>query len=91
MRRKPGSPFSCALPAASLQDADEECDPEGGASQLATVSFSQLYDALGRGLTNDRSVLLLYALLYGCQRFQVWTPAARSLATKSLSAVLDTS
>ena len=35
------------------------------------MSFPRLYDALARGLSNDRSVLLLYALLYGCQPFQV--------------------
>ena len=62
----------------AMQDADGGSDPEAGASQQATVPFSQLYDALGRGLTNDRSVLLLYALLYGCQPFQVMPmPAAR--------------
>jgi len=54
-----------------VQDADETVDPEGGASQQARLSFPRLYDALAPGLSNDRSVLLLYALLYGCQPFQV--------------------
>ena len=53
------------------QDADETTDAEGGASREARLSYSRLYDALARGLANDRSVLLLYALLYGCQPFQV--------------------
>lgn len=55
----------------AVQDAAETDDPEGGASQQARLSFPRLYDALARDLTNDRSVLLLYALLYGCQPFQV--------------------
>lgn len=28
-----------------------------------------LFDALGGGLTSERAVLLLYALLHGCARF----------------------
>ena len=67
-----------ALPGVCVQDADGGSDPEGGATQQATVSFPQLYDALGRGLTNDRSVLLLYALLYDCQSFQVRDAAGGS-------------
>jgi hypothetical protein len=72
-----------------VQDADGGNDPEAGASQQAAVPFSQLYDALGKGLTNDRSVLLLYALLYGCQPFQVSTQLARCFP-KSLMSVIGT-
>ena len=56
-----------------LQDADDRGgDAESGSvGNQATVSFSQLYEALGKGLTTERSVLLLYALLYGCPPFRV--------------------
>ena len=34
------------------------------------MPFSQLYDALGAGLNQEPSVLLLYVLLHKCHRFQ---------------------
>lgn len=37
----------------------------------APVSFSALYNTLGRRLGSERSVLLLYLLLHGCRPFQV--------------------
>ena len=60
-------------PSTVTQDADDRGeDAEDGLDRSrATVSFSALYDALGRGLTNERSVLLLYALLYGSLPFRV--------------------
>lgn len=62
------------------QDADDRgTDAESGLGQVsaqqAVVPFSALYNALGRRLATERgaerSVLLLYLLLHGCQAFQV--------------------
>lgn len=58
------------------QDMDDRgTDAESGlgaaAAGEASVSFSGLYNSLGRRLVNERSVLLLYLLLHGCQTFQV--------------------
>lgn len=36
----------------------------------AATSYARLYEALGAALTSERTVLLLYALLHGCPRFQ---------------------
>ena len=38
-----------------------------------------LYDALGAGLTSERAVLLLYALLHGCPRFHEYCLVRRGL------------
>ena len=59
-----------------LQDADDRGgDAEAGQGAAtdseAVVSFSALYDALGRRLAGEGSVLLLYLLLHGCRHFQV--------------------
>lgn len=40
-------------------------------SAEAVVSLSGLYNKLGQRLVNERSVMLLYLLLHGCQTFQV--------------------
>lgn len=70
-----------------LQDADDRgTDAESGLGQVseaeAAVPFSALYVALGRRLATERgaerSVLLLYLLLHGCQTFQVSDGAGRA-------------
>lgn len=58
-----------------LQDSEDTgTDAESGRglakSGTSAVSFSQLYNALGAGLNQDASVLLLYVLLHKCHRFQ---------------------
>ena len=59
-----------------MQDADEassEAAAEAGFSggnALAAVSYSALYQALGRRLGNERTVLLLYDALHTCVYFQ---------------------
>ncbi len=40
-----------------------------GVSGDAAVPYGALFDALGRTLSNERAVLLLYALLHGSSRF----------------------
>jgi hypothetical protein len=60
---------------AGEQDADDastEEAAEGGRGSWRrgpALSYAMLYDALARGLTNERSVLLLYDLLHDCQHF----------------------
>ena len=58
------------------QDADEagsdsaaEAGYSGG-SGFTAVSFSGLYEALGKRLGNERTVLLLYDALHTCMHFQ---------------------
>jgi hypothetical protein len=53
--------------AAGTEEAAE--GGRGGHSPAAAVSYAALYDALGRGLTSERAVLLLYALLHGSPHF----------------------
>jgi hypothetical protein len=62
------------------QDAEDRgTDAESGLGQVsaqqAVVPFSALYNILGQRLATERgaerSVLLLYLLLHGCQPFQV--------------------
>lgn len=59
----------------ALQDAEDiGTDAESGQGRRAVgtcaVPFSQLYGALGAGLDQEPSVLLLYVLLHKCHRFQ---------------------
>ena len=50
-----------------------DADPEGGAASSvsgeAAVPYGALFDALGRTLSSERAVLLLYALLHGSSHF----------------------
>lgn len=67
------NPFQAAMQA--LQDSEDVgTDAESGQGRRAAgscaVPFSQLYDALGAGLNQEPSVLLLYVLLHKCHRFQ---------------------
>lgn len=55
-------------PAAATDDAAEG-GHAGGVRGDAAVGYAALYNALGAGLTSERAVLLLYALLHGCPRF----------------------
>ena len=60
------------------QDADEAASMDAaeaglsGASSsgVTAVSFSSLYEALGKRLVNERTVLLLYDTLQTCPHFQ---------------------
>ena len=59
----------------ALQDSEDVgTDAESGQGRRAAgacaVPFSQLYNALGAGLNQEPSVLLLYVLLHKCHRFQ---------------------
>ncbi|CAL8468041.1 g7580 [Coccomyxa elongata] len=61
---------------AGMQDADDmgsdsaaEAGFSGG-SDVAAVSFSGLYEALGSLLNNERTALLLYDALHACLNFQ---------------------
>ena len=54
-----------------MQDAnpkDEDSAPSFS-GRTDRVDFARLYEALGRNLTNERSVLLLYDLLHTCPQF----------------------
>lgn len=60
-----------------MQDADDVGDEaaaeagfSGGGRATTTVSFSQLYGALGASLNNERTALLLYDALHACPHFQ---------------------
>lgn len=62
----------CVVP----QDADDlgsdsaaEAGFSGG-NDVAAVSFSELYEALGSSLNNERTALLLYDALHACLNFQ---------------------
>ncbi|CAL5220036.1 g1983 [Coccomyxa viridis] len=68
------NPFRQAF--ASMQNADEAGSDSAaeagfsGGNALAAVSFSALYEALGKRLGNERTVLLLYDALHTCVYFQ---------------------
>ena len=67
------NPYRAAIQ--SLQDSEDVgTDAEIGQGRSApgtsVVPFSQLYNALGAGLDQGPSVLLLYVLLHKCHRFQ---------------------
>ena len=59
-----------------VQNADEAGSDSAaeagfsGGNTLAAVSFSALYEALGKRLGNERTVLLLYDALHTCIYFQ---------------------
>jgi hypothetical protein len=66
----------CNMPAwvmvQDADDADTEDAAEGGRGAGGAgpaVSYAALYDAMARGLINERAVLLLYDLLHDCQHF----------------------
>ena len=62
----------CA-PVQNADDAGSDSAAEAGFSggnSLAAVSFSGLYEALGKRLGNERTVLLLYDALHTCVYFQ---------------------
>lgn len=69
-----------------VQNADEmgsESAAEAGFSggnALAAVSFSALYEAMGKRLGNERTVLLLYDALHTCVYFQNYVLVRRWLA-----------
>lgn len=67
------NPYRAAI--IGLQDSEDVgTDAESGrgqtASGISAVPFSQLYNALGVGIQQEPSVLLLYVLLHKCHRFQ---------------------
>ncbi len=67
------NPYRAAIQA--VQDSEDVgTDAESGQGQSGpgstAVSFSQLYTALGAGLDQEASVLLLYVLLHKCHKFQ---------------------
>lgn len=69
----PQNPYLAALQ--SVQDAaDAGADAESGLGQavsgVAAVSYTQLYNAVGANLHQEAAVLLLYALMHKCYRFQ---------------------
>ena len=61
-------------------DAAAEAGFSGG-NALAAVSFSALYEALGKRLGNERTVLLLYDALHTCVYFQNYVLVRRWLAS----------
>ena len=67
------NPYKAAIQ--GLQDSEDVgTDAESGrgqtASGISAVPFSGLYNALGAGLDQEPSVLLLYVLLHKCHKFQ---------------------
>lgn len=67
------NPYQAAIQ--GLQDSEDVgTDAESGrgqtASGISAVPFSGLYNALGAGLDQEPSVLLLYVLLHKCHKFQ---------------------
>ena len=56
-----------------MQDARPERENEDSAPSFSgrsdRIDFARLYEALGKNLTNERSVLLLYDLLHTCPQF----------------------
>ena len=67
------NPYQAAVQ--GLQDSEDVgTDAESGrgqtASGISAVPFSGLYNALGAGLDQEPSVLLLYVLLHKCHKFQ---------------------
>lgn len=77
----------------SIQDAtDTGDDAEAGLGQvapgIAAVSYTQLYNALGSNLHQEAAVLLLYALIHKCHRFQQYV-LVRSDADVLLMPVLQ--
>lgn len=67
------NPYRAAIQ--GLQDSEDVgTDAESGQGQnipgTSAVHFSQLFIALGAGLNQEASVLLLYVLLHKCHRFQ---------------------
>ena len=85
------NPFRAAMQA--LQDSEDVgADTESGQGRKApgvcAVPFSQLYAALGTGLKQEASVLLLYVLLHKCHRFQQYV-LVRSDADTILVPVLQ--
>lgn len=67
------NPYRAAIQ--SLQDSEDVgTDAETGQGRntpgTSVVPFSQLYNALGAGLNQESSVLLLYVLLHKCHKFQ---------------------
>ncbi|KAK9817010.1 hypothetical protein WJX72_008242 [[Myrmecia] bisecta] len=73
-----------------IQDADDVGDEDAAESGRAntpgepSVSYSGLYDALGKGLVHERSVLLLYSLLHDCVNFQNYVLVRSDLETMLL-------
>lgn len=87
----PHNPYLAALQ--SIHDAtDAGDDTESGlgqvASGVAAVSYAQLYNALGANLHQEAAVLLLYALIHKCHRFQQYV-LVRSDADVLLAPVLQ--
>ena len=77
----------------ALQDvADVGTDAESGLGQtaagVAAVPFPGLYSALGANLHQEAAVLLLYALIHKCHRFQQYV-LVRSDADVLLMPVLQ--
>jgi len=85
------NPYQAAIQ--GLQDSEDVgTDAESGrgqtASGISAVPFSGLYNALGAGLEQEPSVLLLYVLLHKCHKFQQYV-LVRSDADTILLPLLD--
>ena len=62
-------------------DAAEAGLSGAGSSGVTAVSFSGLYEALGKRLVNERTVLLLYDTLQTCAHFQNYVFVRRRVMT----------
>jgi len=85
------NPYQAAIQ--GRQDSEDVgTDAESGrgqtASGISAVPFSGLYNALGAGLEQEPSVLLLYVLLHKCHKFQQYV-LVRSDADTILLPLLD--
>lgn len=87
------NPYLAALQALQdTTDAGDSGDAESGLGQVApgtaAVSYAHLYNALGANLHQEAAVLLLYALIHKCHRFQQYV-LVRSDADVLLTPILQ--